>query len=255
MIYFALKGPSWIGDSRIMSGGAYASMQLVSWRSRSCRAIPQGTDCAILVRFVNVREGANIRFRQDATQTEEKYYLETVGTEAAWIDDDQDGLMNLYFVQSAATDFYKPPHPIRSSLYHNNGDRTFSDVTEKAGVGGEGHHGQGVAVGDFDNDGYPDLYVTGYGRAILYPNNAKGTVTDVTAKAGVADESGWSTSAGWFDSDKDGWLDLVVTNYVPWSPKDNTCAVHSGRDTAPTVILETTKGSTSSFITTIMTER
>jgi len=135
---------------------------------------------------------------------------------------------------------FKPPHPIRSSLYHNNGYGTFSDVTEKAGVGGEGHHGQGVAVGDFDNDGYPDLYVTGYGRAILYPNNAKGTVTDVTAKAGVADESGWSTSAGWFDSDKDGWLDLVVTSYVPWSPKDNTCAVHSGRDTAPTVILETT---------------
>jgi hypothetical protein len=88
-------------------------------------------------------------------------------------------------------------------------------------VGGEGHYGQGVAVGDFDNDGYPDLYVTGYGRAILYHNNGNGTFTDVTAKAGVADEGGWSTSAGWFDYDRDGWLDLVVTNYIDWTPKNN----------------------------------
>jgi hypothetical protein len=78
-----------------------------------------------------------------------------------------------------------------------------------------------VAVGDFDNDGYPDLYVTGYGRAILYHNNGDGTFTDVTAKAGVADDGEWSTSAGWFDYDKDGWLDLVVTNYIEWTPKNN----------------------------------
>ena len=94
-------------------------------------------------------------------------------------------------------------------------------MTEKAGVGGEGHYGQGVAVGDYNNDGYPDLYVTGYGRAILYHNNGDGTFTDVTAKAGVADDGNWSTSAGWFDFDKDGWLDLVVTNYLDWSPKNN----------------------------------
>ena len=106
-------------------------------------------------------------------------------------------------------------------LYRNNGNGTFTDVTEKAGVGGERHYGQGVAVGDFDNDGYPDLYVAGYERAILYHNNGNGTFTDITAKAGVADEGGWSTSAGWFDYDKDGWLDLVVTNYIEWSPKNN----------------------------------
>jgi len=173
------------------------------------------------VRYTDVRESAKITFQQDSTQTEEKYYLETMGTGVAWIDYDQDGLMDLYFVQSAATDLYKPPRPIRSALYHNNGDGTFTDVTEKAGVGGEGHYGQGVAVGDFDNDGYPDLYVTGYGRAILYHNNGNGTFTDVTAKSGVADEGGWSTSAGWFDYDKDGWLDLVVTNYIEWSSKNN----------------------------------
>jgi enediyne biosynthesis protein E4 len=185
-------------------------------------------DAAITVRYTDVRKAAGITFVQDSTQTDEKYYLETMGTGVGWIDYDQDGLMDLYFVQSAATDIYKPPHPLHSALYHNNGDGTFTDVTTKAGVGGEGHYGQGVAVGDFDNDGWPDLYVTGYGRAILYHNNHNGTFTDVTAKAGVADEGGWSTSAGWFDYDKDGWLDLVVTDYIDWSPKNNLWCGESG---------------------------
>ncbi len=179
------------------------------------------SDIPIPVRFTDILKTSGITFVQDSTQTNEKYYLETMGTGVAWIDYDQDGLMDLYLVQSAATDAYKPPSPLRSALYHNNGDGTFTDVTVKAGVGGEGHYGQGVAVGDFDNDGWPDLYVTGYGRAILYHNNHNGTFTDVTAKARVADEGRWSTSAGWFDYDKDGWLDLVVTNYIDWSPKNN----------------------------------
>jgi enediyne biosynthesis protein E4 len=185
-------------------------------------------DASISVRYTDIRKAAGITFLQDSTQTDQKYYLETMGTGVGWIDYDQDGLMDLYFVQSAATDIYKPHTPLRSMLYHNNGDGTFTDVTDKAGVGGEGHYGQGVAVGDFDNDGYPDLYVTGYGRAILYHNNGNGTFTDVTTKAGVADEGGWSTSAGWFDYDKDGWLDLVVTNYLEWTPKTNQwCGEHT----------------------------
>jgi hypothetical protein len=181
----------------------------------------QGADASIQVRFTDVRQAAGIHFVQDSTETDQKYYLETMGTGVAWLDYDQDGLMDLFFVQSAATDIYKPPHPLRCALYHNNGDGTFTDVTAKAGVGGEGHYGQGVAVGDYDNDGFPDLYVTGYGRAILYHNNGDGTFTDVTAKAGVADPGGWSTSAAWFDYDKDGWLDLVVANYINWTPKNN----------------------------------
>lgn len=178
-------------------------------------------NATIPVHFTDVRKEAGITFLQDSTQTDEKYYLETMGTGVGWLDYNQDGLMDLFFVQSAATDAYKPARPLRSALYRNNGDGTFTDVTDKAGVGGAGHYGQGVAVGDYDNDGYPDLYVTGYGRAILYHNNGDGTFTDVTAKAGVADEGQWSTSAGWFDYDKDGWLDLVVTNYIEWSPKNN----------------------------------
>src|SRR6202167_5167934 len=179
------------------------------------------TSAAVFVKFVDVLKQSGITFVQDSTQTDEKYYLETMGTGVGWIDYDQDGLLDLFFVQSAATDIYKPAKPLRSALYHNNGDGTFTDVTEKAGIGGEGHYGQGVAVGDFDNEGWPDLYVTGYGRAILYHNNHDGTFTDVTAKAGVADEGNWSTSAGWFDYDKDGYLDLLVTNYIEWSPKNN----------------------------------
>jgi enediyne biosynthesis protein E4 len=206
-------------------GAVVLALGLAAWAAFHGKAVagqsPKAQNPATTVRYTDVRQEAGITFLEDSTGTEEKYYLETMGTGVGWLDYDQDGWMDLYFVQSAATDIYQPPHPLRSALYHNNGDGTFTDVTAKAGVGGEGHYGQGVAVGDFDNDGYPDLYVTGYGRAILYHNNGDGTFADVTAKAGVADEGGWSTSAGWFDYDKDGWLDLVVTNYIEWSPKNN----------------------------------
>ena len=178
-------------------------------------------DPPVKVTFTDIREQAGITFLQDSTQTEEKLYLETMGTGVGWLDYDQDGLMDLYFVQSGPTELYKPDHPMRSALYHNNGDGTFTDVTERAGVAAENHYGQGVAIADYDNDGYPDIYVTGYQRAILYHNNGNGTFTDVTAKAGVADEGGWSTSAAWLDYDHDGYLDLVVLNYIEWSASNN----------------------------------
>jgi enediyne biosynthesis protein E4 len=180
------------------------------------------------VQFRDIARQAGITFRHDNAATPEKYLIETMGSGCGWIDFDQDGLLDLYLVNGAATKVYTPPHPLRSALYRNNGDGTFTDVTEKAGVGAEGLFGMGVTVGDYDNDGYPDLYVTGFDRSILYHNNGDGTFTDVTASAGVANRGKWGASAAWFDYDHDGRLDLVVANYVDWSPENNVwCGEHA----------------------------
>ena len=144
-----------------------------------------------------------------------------MGSGCGWIDYDQNGLLDLYLVNGAATRLYTPKRRLQSALYRNNGDGTFSDVTAKAGVGAEGLFGMGVAVGDYDNDGFPDLYVLGYGRCILFHNNGDGTFRDVTAKAGVENAGRWGSSAAWFDYDNDGRLDLVIANYVDWAPDNN----------------------------------
>lgn len=144
-----------------------------------------------------------------------------MGSGCGWIDYDQDGLLDLYLANGAATRVYAPAHTLRGALYRNNGDGTFTDVTDKAGVGAEGLFGMGVAVGDYDNDGFPDLLVLGYGRCILYRNNGNGTFRDVTASAGVANAGRWASSAAWFDYDNDGRLDLVIANYIDWSPDRN----------------------------------
>lgn len=140
---------------------------------------------------------------------------ETVGAGCAFLDYDNDGWMDIYLVNSGPCDFYAPPKPLRNALYRNNRDGTFTDVTEKAGVGGNAY-GMGVAICDYNGDGFPDLYVTQYPRSILYRNNGDGTFTDVTAKAGVA-APGWATSAVWFDYDNDGRLDLFVCHFVDYS--------------------------------------
>ena len=128
---------------------------------------------------------------------------------AAGIDYDQNGLLDLYLVNGAATRLYTPKLPLRGALYKNNGDGSFTDVTKHAGVGAEGLFGMGVAVGDYDNDGFPDLFVLGYGRCILYHNNGDGTFSDVTSNAGEWGNLGkWGSSAAWFDYDNDGRLDL-----------------------------------------------
>ena len=179
------------------------------------------------VAFRDIVPASGLAFRHDNAASSQKYLIETMGSGCAWIDYDQDGLLDLYLANGAATRLYKPAHPLRGALYRNNGDGTFTDVTEKAGVGAEGLFGMGVAVGDYDNDGYPDLLVLGYGRCILYHNNGNGTFTDVTEKAGVANTGRWASSAAWFDYDNDGRLDLVIANYVDWSPDRNfRCASH-----------------------------
>lgn len=173
------------------------------------------------VRFVDVTTAAGITFRHDNAASNEKFLIETMGAGCGWIDYNQDGLLDLYLVNSAPTKVYAPYRPLRGALYRNDGDGTFTDVTAKAGVGAEGLFGMGVAVGDYDNDGYPDLLVLGYRRSILYHNNGDGTFTDVTRRAGVENAGRWASSAAWFDYDNDGRLDLVIANYVDWSPERN----------------------------------
>ena len=171
--------------------------------------------------FIDVTAAAGITFVHDNTATAEKYLIETMGAGAAFLDYDNDGWLDLYLVNSANTNVYTAPRTLRSALYRNNGAGAFTDVTSKAGVAAEGLYGMGVAVGDYDNDGDADLYVVGYDRSILYQNNADGTFTDVTAKSKVANQGKWGSSAAWFDYDRDGRLDLIVVNYVDWSPQRN----------------------------------
>src|SRR4029077_10111609 len=149
----------------------------------------------------------------------EKFLPETTGAGCAFFDYDNDGWMDIYLVNSGKCDFFNPDPLLRNALYRNNRDGTFTDVTMKAGAAAGGD-GQGVAVGDYDGDGFPDLYVTQYGRSILYHNNGDGTFTDVTEKAGVA-APGWSSSAVWFDYDQDGRLDLFVCQFVEFSKSLN----------------------------------
>ncbi len=186
-----------------------------------------GAHRAPAVKFVDVARSAGIRFLHDNAASSEKYLIETMGSGCGWIDYDQDGLLDLYLVNGAATRIYTPAYALRSALYHNNGDGTFTDVTDKAGVGAGGLFGMGVAVGDYDNDGFPDLLVLGYGKCVLYHNNGNGTFSDVTARAGVANAGRWASSAAWFDYDNDGRLDLVIANYIDWSPERNFwCGEH-----------------------------
>ncbi len=166
------------------------------------------------VQFQDVTHAAGIHFHHERATSEQKLYLETMGAGVAWIDYNQDGFLDAFFVNSGFTPFFHPETPPQPALYRNNGDGTFTDVTQQARIRADGTFFFGVAVADFDNDGYPDIYMTGYRHSVLYHNNGDGTFTDVTAKAGVGDDGAWATAAGWFDYDRDGKLDLLVTNYV-----------------------------------------
>jgi hypothetical protein len=166
---------------------------------------------------------SGIRWVHDNAASPDHYLPETMGPGCAFLDYDNDGWMDIYLVNSGPCDFYKPAKPIRNALYKNNRDGTFTDVTETAKVPG-GTFGMGVAAADYDNDGFPDLFVTGYGRPILYHNNGNGTFTDVSEKAGLGAkvfEGHWTTSAVWFDFDNDGRLDLFVCSFVDYGANNH----------------------------------
>ena len=177
--------------------------------------------------FVDVTAASRIAYTSSASKTSAKYLIESMGSGVAMFDADGDGRLDLYFVNGAAlrpgmsaTDRPDKSDPrFWNRLYRNQGDGTFTDMTEHAGLRGQGY-GQGVAVGDCDNDGRADLFVTSLGRNALYRQQTGGVFEDITDKARVGG-SGWSTSAGFIDFDRDGNLDLFVARYLDWDFSKN----------------------------------
>ena len=182
------------------------------------------------VSFTDITTASKVDFKHEASPTSNKYLIETMGGGVALFDYDNDERLDIFFVNGAWIGDPMPSDkkPDKSDskywnrLYHQKPDGTFADVTEAAGLTGmpQSIYTMGIAVGDFDNDGFEDIYVTGYGGNILYHNNGDGTFSDVTTRAGVA-AGGWSSSAGFVDYDNDGKLDLFVGRYVDWNFQNN----------------------------------
>jgi hypothetical protein len=187
------------------------------------------------IRFEDIAERAGVHFVVENSPTPEKHQPETMPAGVALFDYDGDGLLDIYLVNGAEMpSLVKTGPKYHNRLFHNNGNGTFTDVTEHAGVAGAGY-GMGVAVGDYDNDGRPDIFLANVNGNQLFHNNGDGTFTDVTAKAGLsgAMRNGrkmWSIAAGWFDYNRDGLLDLFVVNYVDWDPRyEPACMGLNGR--------------------------
>ena len=180
------------------------------------------------VTFLDVTQQAGIRFVHNNGAFGKKFLPETLGPGVAFIDYDNDGWPDIFLVNGMDWPGHASKHST-PKLYHNNHDGTFTDVTHKAGLDAVEMFGMGVAVGDFDNDGYDDLFVTAYGQSHLFHNNGNGTFTDVTQKAGLGGVQEFSTGAAWVDYDKDGRLDLVVANYVQWSPESDLYCTLDGK--------------------------
>ena len=184
-----------------------------------CYATPLSARADTGIQFVDVTQEAGIRWKHTDGRSGQKYFMETLGSGAAFFDYDADGDPDLYFVNGAPLPGYIAQDVPTNCLYRNNGDGTFTDVTEKSGVGDTGY-GHGCAVGDYNNDGQLDLYVTNYGTNRLYRNNGDGTFTDVAEVAGVT-EPRWSSSCAFADYDRDGNLDLYVVNYIVFDIDEN----------------------------------
>ena len=178
------------------------------------------------ISFTAVTEAAGLEFHHADGRSGQRYFLETVGSGAAFFDYDGDSLIDIYLVNSTDLPGFSSLTPPTNRLYRNNGDGTFIDVTEQAGVGDTGY-GAGCAVADYDNDGNLDLYVTNFGANVLYRNNGNGTFTDVTEHAAVGDNR-WSLGCAFADYDNDGFVDLYVTNYIDFHFETHTNCTQKG---------------------------
>jgi enediyne biosynthesis protein E4 len=175
--------------------------------------LPSFTTDEALSPFLDVTATTGIEFKHQRGASDKKHLIETMGSGCALLDYDSDGLLDVFLINGGTTPD-SPPFTLHGhALYRNLGGYKFKDVTAQSNIKGNGSYGTGVAVGDYDNDGHPDIYVTNFGPNILYHNNGDGTFSDVTERAGVGDPA-WSSSAAFFDFDNDGYLDLYVANYV-----------------------------------------
>jgi len=170
--------------------------------------------------FTDVTQQAGITWQHFSGESPDRFLIETMGGGVAFLDFDGDGMQDIFLVNGGETPHAKSAGSVRNALYRNLGNGKFEDVAIKAGVDHINSYGMGVAVADFDNDGFPDLYVTGFPESTLFRSNGNGTFTNVTAKAGVKNFGRWAASAVWFDYDHDGYLDLLVTNYARFSFND-----------------------------------
>jgi enediyne biosynthesis protein E4 len=195
------------------AGAALVSKSRAQLRPRSAVSAEFPSPGAAADQFIEVAENSGIHFSLTSGGPEKRYIIEAKGGGGiAWIDYDRDGFPDLFLVNGTTFEQAQRAASPRSHLYHNNGDGTFTDVSAHSGLDHTGW-GMGVCVGDYDNDGFDDLYVTYYGGNVLYHNNGNGTFTDVTSQAGVRD-GGWGMGCGFGDYDRDGRLDLYVANYL-----------------------------------------
>jgi enediyne biosynthesis protein E4 len=204
------------------------SLLLTGCSQRSHRATGGAAAVPTTVHFTDVTEAAGIHFQHTSGRSGRFYLPETLGSGCAFLDYNHDGKLDLFFVNSSRLPGFPGQGPFYSALYRNNGNGTFTDMTKHAGLAVD-CYGLGVAVADYDGDGYEDLYLTALGPNHLFHNNGNGTFTDVTGRAGVGDPR-CSTSAAWLDYDRDGRLDLFVSNYCQWTPAVNRiCPDSAGR--------------------------
>jgi hypothetical protein len=167
--------------------------------------------------FSDVTEEAGISWRQFNGFSSDRYLIETMGGGVALFDFDGDGWLDILLVNGGETPHGKSEKPLRHALYRNLGNGKFADVGAEAGLHAVKNYGMGVAVADFDNDGHPDIFITGFPHCTLYHNNGNGTFSDVTADAGLLNTGRWASGAAWIDYDRDGFLDLLVCNYAELS--------------------------------------